>query len=231
MAGNDSGEFDEFEDTDQDESEQEDTDQETEESFEEDLESIELDEPVVSQSGGVRGLTIVLLIIFLAVAAYSIYWHIQRQAEIRAAQEAKEQRVQTYKAQLATVRDNVMEAKSAFEKNDVEAGAEALETAKKKLTIIGTQANESNDQQWARFVMQKKDHLRSADEKIAEKVEKYREAKETMEEARREMQQAIDEASSKFENIDLSGGSGGSAQSSRTSPAPERSGGSTQPTP
>lgn len=216
MADNDSGEFDEFEDT-----EEQDIDEESEESFEEDLESIELEEPVVAQSGGVRGLTIVLLIVFLAVTAYSIYWHLDRQAKIRAAQEAKMQRIQTYKTQLTTVREDVMAAKAAFAENDVEKGVEALKRAKEKLTVIGSQANESNDQQWANYIMKKKEHVLSADEVIGEKAEEYEQAKSTMEQARDDMKDAIDRLSGKFENVDLSGTGGGGAPPAEPSEEPE----------
>lgn len=213
MTDNDSGEFDEIEDT-----EQEDLDEESQESFEEDLENIELEDSGVAQSGGIRGLTIVLLILVLAVAAYSIYWHLQRQAKIRAAQEAKNQRIQTYKTQLKTVREDVMDAKAAFAKNDVEKGINALQTAKEKLTVIGSQANESGDQQWANYIMQKKDNLLSADETIAQKARAYKEAQRTMERAREDMKEAVNQLSSKFENVDLSGGGEASSEGATQQP-------------
>lgn len=208
MTENDSGEFDQFEDT-----EQEDIDEESQESFEEDLENIELEESGVGQSGGVRGLTVALLILVLAVAAYAIYWHVQRQAKIEAAREAKNQRIQTYKTQLKTVTQDVEDAKAAMDQNDIEKGLKELESAKKKLTALGSQANESNDQQWANYIVKKRDQLLSADKTIAKKAEAYEDARKAMERAREDMKKAVNQLSNKFENVDLSGAGGGGASS------------------
>ncbi|MFP3905004.1 MAG: hypothetical protein ACLFWB_12240 [Armatimonadota bacterium] len=187
--------------------EQDEDAEETEESFEEDLDDIELDEPVVEQTGGVRGLTIVLFIVVLAVAALSIYWHVQRQAAIRAAIEAKQERVQTYQTQLNSVAKNVEDAVAAAEDTRIDDTMDAIETAEKKLTTIASHANEAGDQQWAAFAMQKKQRLIEVKEKIAQQQETYEEARKAMEEARDNIRQEIEGLSGKFTDMNLSGAS------------------------
>ncbi|MFO7946405.1 MAG: hypothetical protein R6V19_06305 [Armatimonadota bacterium] len=199
--------------------------EETEDTFEEDLDDIELEEPVVEQSGGVRGLTIVLFIIVLAVAALSIYWHVQRQAAIRAAIEAKQERVQTYQTQFNSVSKNVENAVAAAEEMKIDEAMEAVSTAEKKLTTIASHANEAGDQQWAAFAMQKKQRILEAKEKIAEQQETFEEARRAMEEARDNIKEQIEGLSGKFSNIDLSGSRGGAAPAGapdmESAPAPE----------
>ncbi len=205
--------------------EQDESAEDTEETFEEDLDDIELEEPVVEQSGGIRGLTIVLFIVVLAVAALSIYWHLQRQAAIRAAIEAKQERVVAYKTQLNSVGKDVQSAMAAAEDMKIDEAMDAISTAEKKLTTIASHANEAGDQQWAAFAMQKKERILEAKEKIAEQQETYEEARKAMEEARDNIKKQIEGLSGKFSNVDLSGARGGGAPAGapdvESAPAPE----------
>ncbi|NLJ35903.1 MAG: hypothetical protein GX358_06715 [candidate division WS1 bacterium] len=150
--------------------------------------------PMIAQPrGGYRATTVVLLIIVLAIAATAILYmrHVQqaREAEIKARMEREEQ----YKTWLGHVSADVTEAIALAKTGQMTDALALLDRAEQKLTMIGTQANEASDHQWAAFSISKKQALLTAKRTIAEEYERY--------------QKAIDEAlgnlGSKFSGVDL----------------------------
>jgi type II secretory pathway pseudopilin PulG len=154
--------------------------------------------PAIAQprSGGCRPTTVVLLIIVLAIAATAILYmrHVQqaREAELKARMEREEQ----YKSWLGHVSADVTEAIALAQAGQMTDAQALLERAEQKLTLIGTQANDANDQQWASYAITRKQALLTAKRTIAEEYERYIRA----------IDDALAELGSKFGGLDPGAG-------------------------
>ena len=172
--------------------------EETEVSRDDDLD-VELgpSTPVSAQSGGCRGTTAILFIVLLAIAAASIFYSVYLQRTRVEAAKAKAARLVSYQAKFAVVVKNVESAVGEAETGNVNRALELLQNAEGQLTLIGSEANQFNDQQWAGHAIRKKQFIIEAREAIASHQEVIRDQ--------------FSNLKSKFSNADLKGFDGPAA--------------------
>lgn len=148
--------------------------------------------PAPQKSGGCRGATAILFILLLVVAAGSIYYSIETKRAREAEEKARIEREASYKVQFSAVSKNVQKAVEASVEGDTEKALAYLAAAEAQLTIIGTRANDFNDQQWAFNAINKKKALLEAKDTITAEYKAYKET----------VREQFVKLSSKFEGVE-----------------------------
>jgi hypothetical protein len=123
--------------------------------------------PPPSQGGGCRGVTAILFILLIAIAAASIFYSLHLRELREKALEAKAARIASYQAKFSIVVSNVDSAVTEAEAGNLNKALELLENAEAQLTLIGSEANQFDDQQWAGHAMRKKQFIIDARQMIA----------------------------------------------------------------
>ena len=193
------------EDTNKEEEQEEQPEEEEEE--EEELAEAELDhdldidlepaEAAPKQAGGCRGVKVIVLVVLLAVFV-SCMWYLGEVRKAKAREEAvaaEARRKIQYKAGLASVAKNVLNAVDKAKAGKMEEALALLGAAEDQLTVIAASANEADDQDWAAYAMSKKQTLMDAQAVIAWAYESYQQ----------EVEAQFDRLTSKFRDVDLSG--------------------------
>ncbi len=187
--------------------EQPEEEEEAQEEEEEELAEAELDhdldidlepaEAAPKQAGGCRGVKVVVVVVLLAVfvACMSYLGEVRKEKAREEAVAAEARRKIQYKAGLASVAKNVLNAVAEAKAGKMEEALALLGTAEDQLTVIAASANEADDQDWAAYAMSKKQTLMDAQAVIAWAYESYQQ----------EVEAQFDRLTSKFRDVDLSG--------------------------